>query len=117
MCLYELQSFVISVNDCLLSHNVMIPLNIGLHNGICFLIIGGIVPDDICECLTMVLYWMTMLSENCAYNIVGCNSLNLEYRARRVLELTTSNDSDHETIIVVPPPMKYFPCHRPWSLG
>ena len=47
MCLYELQSLVISVDDHLLSQNVMFPLTTNLYNGIHFLIIGGVFPDDI----------------------------------------------------------------------
>jgi hypothetical protein len=45
--LYELQRLVISVDDCLLSQNVMFPLTIGLHNGIHFLVIGGVFQEDI----------------------------------------------------------------------
>jgi hypothetical protein len=47
LCLYELQRLVISVDDCLLSHNVMFPLTKGLYNGIHFLVIGGVFPDNI----------------------------------------------------------------------
>jgi len=78
-CLYELQRLVISVYDCLFSQNVMFPLKIGLYNGIHFLVIGGVFPDSIRECLTMVCHQMPVLSENCAHNIVRCISLNLEW--------------------------------------
>jgi hypothetical protein len=47
LCLYELQRFVISVDDCLLSQNVMFPLMTGLYNGIHFLVMGGVFPDSI----------------------------------------------------------------------
>jgi hypothetical protein len=47
LCLYELQGLMISVDDCLLSQNVMFPLTIGLYNGIHFLVIGGVFPDSI----------------------------------------------------------------------
>jgi hypothetical protein len=47
MCLYELQRLVIIVDDCLLSHNLMFPLEEGLHNGIHFLFIGRLFSDDI----------------------------------------------------------------------
>jgi hypothetical protein len=47
MCLYELQRLVISVDDCLLSRNVMFPLRAGFHNGIHFFVIGGVFPDRI----------------------------------------------------------------------
>jgi hypothetical protein len=40
--MYELQRLVTSVDDRLLSHNVMFPLTIGLYNGINLLVIGGI---------------------------------------------------------------------------
>jgi hypothetical protein len=42
LCLYELQRLVISVDDCLLSQNVMFPLTTGLHNGIHLFVIGGV---------------------------------------------------------------------------
>jgi hypothetical protein len=45
--MYELQRLVISVDDCLISQNVMFPLTIGLYNGIHFLIIGGVFPYNI----------------------------------------------------------------------
>jgi hypothetical protein len=47
LCLYELQRLVISVDDRLLSQNVMFPLTTGLYNGIHFLVIGGVFPDSI----------------------------------------------------------------------
>jgi hypothetical protein len=46
-CLYELQRLVISVDDRLLSQDVMFPLTIGLYNGIHFLVIGGVFLDSI----------------------------------------------------------------------
>ena len=78
LCIYELQSLVISVYDCLFPRNVMFPLMASLYNGIHFLFIGGVFLDSIEECLTMVCHHMPMLSENCAYNIVRCISHNLE---------------------------------------
>jgi hypothetical protein len=47
LCLYELQRFVISMDDSLLSKNVMFPLTIGLYNKIHFLVIGGVFLDNI----------------------------------------------------------------------
>jgi hypothetical protein len=47
LCLYELQRLVINVDDCLISHNVMFPLTTKLHNGIHFLVIGGVFSDGI----------------------------------------------------------------------
>jgi hypothetical protein len=47
LCLYEFQRLVINVDDCLLSQNVMFPLTKGLHNGIHFLVIGGVFPNGI----------------------------------------------------------------------
>jgi hypothetical protein len=44
LCLYELQRLVISVDDFLLSQNVMFPLTTGLYNGIYFIFIGGVFP-------------------------------------------------------------------------
>jgi len=77
--LYELHRLVISVDDRLLSHNVMFPLTTWLYNGIHFLVIGGLFLDNIWECLTMICHQMTMLNENCAYNIVICITLNLKW--------------------------------------
>ena len=77
--LYELQRLVISVDDCLLSHNVMFPLTTYFYNGIHFLVIGGVFSDSIRECLTTVCHWMPILSENCTYNIVECISINIEW--------------------------------------
>jgi hypothetical protein len=79
LCLYELQRLVINVYDHLYPQNVMLPLTIGFYNGIHFLFIGGVVPDNIRECLTMVCHQMPVPSENCAHNIVRCISLNLEW--------------------------------------
>jgi hypothetical protein len=70
LCLYELQRLVINVYDRICPHNVMFPLMIGFHNGIHFLIIGGVFPDSIEEFLTMVYHQMPVLSENYAHNIV-----------------------------------------------
>jgi hypothetical protein len=47
LCLYELQRLVISVDDCNVSQNVMFPLMTSLYNGIHFLVIGGVFPDNI----------------------------------------------------------------------
>jgi hypothetical protein len=79
LCLYEPQRLVISVYDCLFPQNVMFPLTIGLYNGIHLLVIGGVFPDNIGECLTMVFHQMPMLSDNCTHNIVRCMRLNLEW--------------------------------------
>jgi hypothetical protein len=79
LCSYELQRLVINVYDHLFPQNVMFPLKKGLYNGIHILVIGGVFPDNIGECLTMVCHWMPMLSKNCAHNIVRCISLNLEW--------------------------------------
>jgi hypothetical protein len=54
MCLYELQRLVINVYDHLFPHNVMFPLTTGFYIGIHFLVIGGVFPDSIRECLTIV---------------------------------------------------------------
>ena len=78
LCLYELQRLVINVYDHLFSHNVMFSLTTGLYNGIHFLVIGGVFPNNIRECLTMICHLMLVLSENCAHDIVRCISLNLE---------------------------------------
>jgi hypothetical protein len=45
--LYELQRLVISVDDCLLSQNVMFPLMTNYHNGVHFFVIGGVFMDNI----------------------------------------------------------------------
>jgi hypothetical protein len=47
LCLYQLQRLVISVDDCLISHNVMFPLTTCFHNEIHFLFITGVFSDGI----------------------------------------------------------------------
>ena len=47
LCLYERRRLMISVDDRLLSQNVMFPLTIGLYNGIHFLVRGGVFMDSI----------------------------------------------------------------------
>jgi hypothetical protein len=47
LCLYELHRLMISVVDCLLSHNIMFSLTTCLHNQIHFFFIGGVFPDSI----------------------------------------------------------------------
>jgi hypothetical protein len=79
LCIYELQKLVISVDDCLLSQDVMFPLLIGLYNGIHFIFIGGVFLNNISNYLTMVCYRMTVLCEKCAYNIVICINLSLKW--------------------------------------
>jgi hypothetical protein len=79
LCLYELQRLVINVYDHLFPQNVIFPLTTCLYNGIHFLVIGGVFPDSIRECLTMVCHRMPMLSENYTHNIVRCISLNIEW--------------------------------------
>jgi len=45
LCLYELQGSVTCVDDYFLPHNVMLPLLVGLHNGIHLFVIGWIHLD------------------------------------------------------------------------
>ena len=45
MGLYELQGSVVYVDDRFLPQNLMLPLSVGLHNGIHLFIISGILPD------------------------------------------------------------------------
>jgi hypothetical protein len=47
LCLHELQILVINVDDCLLPKNVMLPLEVGLYNGIHFFVISGVLTNDI----------------------------------------------------------------------
>jgi len=43
--LYELQGSVVYVDDYFLPQNVILPLSVGLHNGIHLFVISGILPD------------------------------------------------------------------------
>ena len=43
--LYEMQGSVVCVDDCLLPQDVMLPLSVGLHDGVHLFIIGWILPD------------------------------------------------------------------------
>ena len=45
LCLYELQGSVVYVDDHFLPCNVMLPLLVGLHNGIHLFVIGGMLLD------------------------------------------------------------------------
>lgn len=45
LCLYELQGSMVYVDDRFLPRNVMLPLEEGLHNGIHFFVISGILSD------------------------------------------------------------------------
>jgi hypothetical protein len=68
----------------------------------------GMPPDDCVEwelCLQhshmyQSQYWMVVVDQE-----------------RRLLELSTSDASDHQILIVVPSPTQYFPCHCPWTIG
>jgi hypothetical protein len=51
LCLYELQRLVINVYGHLFPQNVMFPLTTDLYNEIHFLVIGGVFPKSIRECL------------------------------------------------------------------
>jgi hypothetical protein len=46
LCLYEIQSLVIIVDDCFLSHNLMFPFMKVLYNGIHFFVIGGVFTNN-----------------------------------------------------------------------
>jgi hypothetical protein len=45
LCLHELQWIMISVNDFLLTKNVMYPLVAGLHNGVHFFVVSRVLMD------------------------------------------------------------------------
>jgi hypothetical protein len=45
--LHELQRLMISVDDCLLPENVIPPLAVGLYNGVHFIVIRGVLTNDI----------------------------------------------------------------------
>jgi hypothetical protein len=47
LCLHELQWLMISVNDCLLPKNVMVPLVVDLHNGVHFFVLSRVLTDNI----------------------------------------------------------------------
>ena len=46
LCLHELQWLMISVDDFLLPKNVMLPLAIGLHNGVHLFVISRVLTDN-----------------------------------------------------------------------
>jgi hypothetical protein len=82
----------------------MFPLMIDLHNGIHLFVIGGVFPESISECLTMVCYWMAMLREK---NLQHSQRHQYQYgmivadEVRRVVDMSTSDASDHQMIVVV----------------
>jgi hypothetical protein len=79
LCLYELQRLVISVDDCLLSQNVMFPLTTRFVQWNTFPCHRWGISRQYLRVSHYGMLLMTMLSENCTYNIVRCISLNLEW--------------------------------------
>jgi hypothetical protein len=69
---------VISVDDCFLPQNIMLPLSSCMLNGLHMFFIGGISVNNIKECLTMIGHRMSMLSEDCTDSIVEGIYLNIE---------------------------------------
>ena len=55
---------MIDVDDCLLPHNVMLPLSASLHDGIHLFIIGRVFSNCIVKSLTMIGHWMLVLGED-----------------------------------------------------
>jgi hypothetical protein len=47
LCLHELQWLMISVDDCILSKNLISPMAVGLHNGVNFFVISRVLTDNI----------------------------------------------------------------------
>jgi hypothetical protein len=47
LCLHELQRLMTNVDECLLPENVMPPLVVGLYNGVHFIVISGVLTNDI----------------------------------------------------------------------
>lgn len=45
LCLYELKRSMFCVDDHFLPQNVMLPLMAGLHNGIHFFVVGGVLSN------------------------------------------------------------------------
>jgi len=54
LCWYKLTRLVIGVDDHLLPWNVVLPLLESLHDGLHLFIIGGVLPNCIKKCLTMI---------------------------------------------------------------
>jgi len=79
LCLSKLKRSVFSVDDHLLPHNVMLPLSASLHDGIDLFIIGGILPNCIEKCLTMIGHWIPMLGEDYTNSIVRGVCLNFKW--------------------------------------
>ena len=67
------------MDDCFLPKNVMLPLSTGLHNGIHFFVIGGILANCLRQCLTVTCHWMSLLSKNCPNSIVRGICLDLKW--------------------------------------
>ena len=69
---------MISVDDCFFSKDVMLPLALGLDNGVHFLVIGGLLVDYIHNCLTVICHGMAMLSADRTNSIVRSIFLDLK---------------------------------------
>lgn len=70
LCLYKMKWSVIGVDDHLLPQNVILPLLVSLHDGIHIFIIGGVLPNFISKCLSMIGHSIPVLVEDCTDNIV-----------------------------------------------
>lgn len=79
LCIYKLKRSVISVNDHLLPHNVMLPLWASLHDAIHLFIICGVLLNCVGKCLTMIGHWMPVLGEDCTNSIVRGVYLNSKW--------------------------------------
>jgi hypothetical protein len=70
LCMHELPRIVSSVDDHFLSQNGILPLSACLHNGVHLFSMGGRPTNNIRQCFTMIVNWISLLSEDIINNIV-----------------------------------------------
>jgi len=70
---------MIFIDDCLLPHNIIFPLSIGMHDIRHFLIISGVLSNSIREHLTVIGHYMPLLSEDYTNSILEGICLNLKW--------------------------------------
>jgi hypothetical protein len=70
LCMHELHRIVSSVADYFLSQNGILPLSTCLHDGVHLFSMGERPTNNIGQCFTMIVNWMSLLSEDIIDNIV-----------------------------------------------
>jgi hypothetical protein len=79
LCMHELHRIVTNVNDHFIAQNGILPLSTCLHNGVHVFSIGGRPTNNIRQCFTMIVNWMSLLNEDIIDIIVRGICLYIEW--------------------------------------